>query len=287
MAAAVLASPPRSAWLGGLAAAAAVGFKWPYLLPGLVIGAFAVAHVRYLAALVASVVVGVLVSFVLFGADNLYQQLVVAQEEVGWHTLRQLGGLVAQAAWNLVPLLIPAAYAVRFRARARDVALFRIILALAATTLIMLATVAKTGTYLNVITAAEPGVLTLAVTGSYWLFTSRTGARALPAVVGAAWLLGAVQVIAFIAHPTHPGLFVRPRSAPAHAWTGPAQVTAAVHVAEACEPRSPYSGAPFIAFLAHRPMPAGQPDQFLLGTPVGASAARAVVAARGRCPTQP
>jgi hypothetical protein len=46
----------------------------------------------------------------------------------------------------------------------------------------------------------------------------------------------------------------------------------------------PFSGAPFHAFVARRPMPGDQPDQFLFRVPAGAEAARAAAADAQRCP---
>jgi hypothetical protein len=163
----------------------------------------------------------------------------------------------------------------------------RLVGVLAAATLVLVATVAKTGTYLNVIVAAEPAVVALGVAGTAWLLRSCSrdrAARAPGAIVCAAWLLSATQVVAFVVHPTHPGVFVRPRSAPAHAWVGRAQLAAAVRQARACPAGAPYSGAPFVAFAARRRMPGDEPDQFLMMTPAGAAAARAAAADQPRCP---
>lgn len=287
MASALLASRRSTAPVAGLIAAVAVGFKWPYLLAGLALALTAAAPRRYLAFLLAGFATGVLASFALFGAGDLYRQLVVAQEQLGWHTVRYDAGLAAQATWNLAPLLILAAFGVRFAARSRDPALLRSIVALALATIVLVATIAKTGTYLNTIVPVEPPLVALATAGTVWLFGSpraRGSRRRARMVVCAAWILSATQVISFVARPTHPGLFVRPLSAPAHAWIGKAQVAASVRQARACPPGAAYSGAPFVAFVARRRLPANEPDQFLMTTPAGARAAAAAARDSIRCP---
>lgn len=278
--AALLASRPRTAVAGGLVAAVAVGYKWPHLLPALLIGVAAPAKLRYLAALAAGFVVGVGLSFALFGAARLYEQLVTAQQDIGWHSLRETGGLAVQAAWNLIPLAIPAAAGVLLRGRSKDPALVATLLALTAGTVILIATITKTGTYLNTVALAEPSLVVLGVAGTVWAAHQ----RALLIAIGAAVLLGTVQVAAFLIRPTDPGIFVRPFSAPAHGWHGKAIVAAARRDTARCPPGVPYSGPPFLAFVTGRPMPADEPDQFLLATPVGAEAAQAVAADMPRCP---
>jgi hypothetical protein len=294
MGAALLASRPRTSVAAGLVAAVAIGFKWPFILPGLLVGIVAPRRWRSLLALLAGFAAGVLLSFALFGADRLYQQLVVAQQDVGWHSLREAGGLLVQAAWNLLPLLVPAVAGVVLGRRARDPMLWRTLLAVGAGNLILVLTVAKTGTYLNTVAVAEPPLVALGACGVVWLWRLAPArprpraARAALAAVAAATLLGVAQVAAFLAAPAseRPGIFVRPFSAPAAGW--PADVDAvdrAVRIARACPPGRPYSGHPYVAFVARRRAPGDEPDQFLRGmTPVGVAAAREAAADAPPCP---
>jgi hypothetical protein len=271
--AALLASRPRTAVPAGLLAAVAVGYKWPFLFPGLLLVAAAPARVRYLTALLGGFAAGVVLSFVLFGSDRLYQQLVVAQQDVGWHAVRYVGGLLAQAGWNLIPLAVPAAVGVALASRhARDPVLVRALLAVTIGTLVLVLTVAKTGTYLNTIALAEPPLVALGAAGLVWAMRERR--RAATAAVAAAALFGAVQVADFIAAPTHPhaGLYVRPFSDKAGNWVATAEeVHRMEELARRCPARVPFSGHPFYAFVADRRMPGDEPDQFLrTRTPVGA-----------------
>jgi hypothetical protein len=103
--------------------------------------------------------------------------------------------------------------------------------------------------------------------------------------VAAAALLGAVQVGAFLVDPAHPGAFVRPGSAPAHAWTGRDTVDRALAAARRCPPGAAYSGSPYLGFLAGMRMPGDEPDQFLMAqAPIAAPHTREAVAEAARCP---
>jgi hypothetical protein len=271
--AALLAARARTAVPAGLLAAVAVGYKWPFLFPALLLVAAAPARVRYAAALLGGFAAGVVLSFVLFGSDRLYHQLVVAQQDVGWHGVRYIGGLLGQAGWNLIPLLIPAAVGLALAPRnARDPVLVRTLLAVAIGTLVLVGTIAKTGTYLNTIALAEPPLVALGAAGLVWALRERR--RAAAAAFAAAALFGAVQVADFIAAPTHPhaGLYVRPFSARAGNWAATAEEVHRIEQqARRCAARVPFSGQPFYAFVANRRMPGDEPDQFLrTKTPVGA-----------------
>lgn len=283
MAAALLAARERTAIAAGVVAGIAIGFKWPFILPGLALAAVCPARWRFLAAFAGTFGLGVALSFALFGG-GLYDQLVTAQQDVGWHSLREFGGLAAQAAWNLAPLVALAALGVVFARASRDPALVRTLVAVALANLILVLTIAKTGTYVNTIVLAEPPLIALGAAGVVWALRPRH--RAALAIAGAAVALAAVQVAALLAGPTDPGLFVRPFSDPAHGWEADdAAVARTVAEARRCPPGVPYSGAPFYAFVAERPMPGDEPDQFLLAqTPVAAAGARKVAADPRRCP---
>jgi hypothetical protein len=284
MAAALLAARERTAVAAGVVAGIAIGFKWPFILPGLLLVLVCPARRRFLAAFAGTFALGVALSFALFGG-GLYDQLVTAQQDVGWHNLREFGGLVAQAAWNLVPLVVLAALGVVLARESREPALVRTLAAVAVANLVLVLTVAKTGTYVNTIVLAEPPLVALGAAGIVWALRPRRRVAAL-AVAGAACALAAVQVASFLAAPTDPGLFVRPFSDPAHGWEADDDaVRLAVAQARRCPPGVPYSGAPFYAFVAERPMPGDEPDQFLLEqTPVAAAAASKAAAEARRCP---
>lgn len=283
MAAALLAARERTAVAAGVVAGIAIGFKWPFILPGLLLALVCPARWRFLAAFAGTFALGVALSFALFGG-GLYDQLVTAQQDVGWHSLREFGGLAAQAAWNLAPLVVLAAVGVAFARDARDPALVRTLVAVAVANLILVLTITKTGTYVNTIVLAEPPLIALGAAGIVWALRPRRGVAL--AVAGAACALAAVQVASFVASPTDPGLYVRPFSDPAHGWEADdAAVQRTVAEARTCPPGVPYSGAPFYAFLAERQMPGDEPDQFLLvQTPVAGVAARKAAGDTPTCP---
>ena len=289
MGAAVLAARRRTVVWAGIVAGVAIGVKWPFILAGLCLVAVVPGRIRFLLAFLVTFAVGVTLSFALFGTV-LYDQLVTAQQQVGWYSLREFGGLAVQAAWNLAPLLVCALPGVLLgRGAAVDPLQWRCLLAVALAGLVLVLTITKTGTYVNTVALAEPPLVALGVAGSVWLLRRARDApwrrRGLVAV-GAAATLAAVQIVSFLVRPMDPGLFVRPFSAPAHGWTASdAAVRRAVAAARACPPGRPYSGAPYFAFVARRPMPGDEPDQFLLTrTRVGAAALPKVAAASPTCP---
>jgi hypothetical protein len=64
-----------------------------------------------------------------------------------------------------------------------------------------------------------------------------------------------------------------------------AQVERAVAAARRCPADAPYSGSPFVAFVADREVPAGQPDRFIVGEADVHSERRAEIARDGPlCP---
>lgn len=287
MGAILLAARPRTAAWAGVVAAVAVGFKWPFLLFGLALTVVTPARGRFLVTLAAGFAAGVLLSFALFGAGPLYDQLVVAQQDVGWHPIRAVAAYTVQAGWNLLPLLVPAVLGVLGgRSGAADQALFRTLLAGTAAAVALIATYTKTGTYLNVIALAEPPLVALAAAGVVW---SLRGARPRLAIaaIAATTAFGLAQVASFIAAPHDPGFFVRPFSAPAHGWVGEEEVSERLALARGCPRRVAYSGQPYYAFLLGQRMPGDEPDQFLMfvaGSRVGEPFAAEAEREQRRCP---
>lgn len=280
MGAALLAAREGTAIAGGVAAGTAIGVKWPFLAPGALLAGAAAARLRYLAAFLTTFGVGVALSFALFGG-GLDDQLVGAQQEIGWHSLHTVAGLLAQAAWNLAPLVALAALALGLRARTQDPGQLWALTAVAAGALLLVGTVAKTGTAVNVTQLAEPPLVALGAAGLVWAARTRW---LVPALAAAA--LSVAQSSAFALDPSDPGIFVRPFSDPAYAWPATDdEVEAAVATARACPPGVAYSGEPYHALLAGRRMPGNEPDGFLLAyTEVGRERAQSVEADRPRCP---
>ncbi len=280
MGAALLAARERTAIAGGLVAGTAIGIKWPFLLPGALLAGAAVARVRFLIAFLVTFGVGVALSFARFG-DGLDDQLVGAQQEIGWHSLHTVAGLLAQAAWNLGPLVVLAGLGLVLRGRTEDRGQLRALIAVAAGALLLVLTVTKTGTAVNVTQLAEPPLVALGAAGLVWAARTRWLVLA-----GAATALTATQSAAFALDPADPGLFVRPFSDPAYAWpASDAEADRIVDAARNCPSGVAYSGEPYYAFLAGRRMPGDEPDGFLLSfTEVGQERAPAVETDQPRCP---
>ena len=105
-------------------------------------------------------------------------------------------------------------------------------------------------------------LLVLAACGAVWVLER---SRAWRPVAGAAALLLAAQSASLLLSPGDP----RPATRP-FATSGPQRVLSDAQVqrlaaeARTCPPGLPYPGTPFVAFVAHRSVPAGQPDYFIL-----------------------
>ena len=149
---------------------------------------------------------------------------------------------------------------------------------------VLVGTITKTGTYLNSIVLLEPPLVALAAAGAVWLLREGRPRWGI-AAVAAALLLVCVQAASFVAGPDDPGLFLRPFSARGHVWTNADATARAVAAARRCPQGVAYSGQPFIAFVARRRMPGGEPDQFLMAkSPVASRAAAKAAAEPQRCP---
>jgi hypothetical protein len=264
MGAALLATRPgRAAAVGGVLGALAAACKLAYALPAVGI-AVAVRRRGYAAGLAISAGVLAAVALAAFGSP-LVRGTITAQAQTGLATLHYVGGLWAQAAWNLLPFAVPVAAAVVLRARARDPALLRALLGALAGALLVLGTLLKQGSYLNVLVVAEPPALALAAFGAVALWERRAVAPVALAAAGAGAALWAVEAGSLLASPGDPVLYGRPFAATAPGWVlGAAAVDRRVAIARACPPGRAYSGPPYLAFLARRRMPGDQPDQFIL-----------------------
>lgn len=286
--AALLAARTRLSALGGLLGVLAASFKLAFLLPAAAVGILAAARARYFAAAVGAALVLAAGSLAVWGrplVDNLF----VAQGETGFQP-GVLPGLFAQAAWNLAPLAVLAALAVVLRRRARDRALLRTLAALFAGSLALVFTFVKDGSYLNLVAVIEPAGVPLAAAGLVWLIEDRErlarGARLVPAVAACAAALIAAQSLGLLVAPGNPHVFGNPFLDPPPGYVlSSDQVEETAEPARACPPGVPYSGSPFLAFVADRPLPGGQADQFIVReAPTHADLRRQVLAAQPRCP---
>jgi hypothetical protein len=270
LAAAVLAARPgsRSAAIAGALAALAASLKLAFLLPA---AAVAVVARRRSAYLVGGVALGGLLaaaSFAVWGSA-LWENVVEAQSGTGLQ-LDALPGQVAQSVWNVGPMLALAALAYVARERARDPTLLRSTAALLLGSAALIVTFLKDGTYLNTLVIVEPVAIALAVPGLVWFLEDSTVLAGHRAAASAGVTLVCVflglQSASVLVLPQSPVPFGNPflSRAPGQQLTEP-EVDAASEAARACPPGAPYSGSPFIAFVAHRPLPGGQADPFIVG----------------------
>ena len=266
MGAALAASRGPTAALAGALGAAAASFKLALALPALAIVLFA-RHVRRgLTGFVATGAV-LAVAFLALFEEALWTNVVHAQTQAGYASLRYVAGLWAQAGWNVAALLALAALAWPARKRLRDPDLARSLLAASIGSLLLLATLLKDGSYLTAMIVVEPPLVCLAACGVVATLREhdpRTALR-MRIVASAACVLAAAQVVSLLASPDDPVLFTRPLAASGPARTlSDSEVRAAARAIAACPPGSTYAGPPYLAFVARRDIAGRQPDQFII-----------------------
>jgi hypothetical protein len=258
-----------SAMLAGALAALAVAFKLAFVLPALAVLLATRSRGRALLAFAAAGVV-LATAFLLAFGDPLLDGAVRAQRQTGAASLRYVGGLWAQAGWNLLPLLACAALAWPARRAVADPALLRSLAAAALGALLLLLTLFKHGSYLTVVVVIEPSLLCLAAVGVMATLRARAGGRHARiggrlALAGTAVALWALQVGSLLASPGDPRLFTRPFAASGPAWTmSPSAVDDELARIRHCSPGVATSGPPYLAFAADRRIAGDQPDQFIV-----------------------
>ena len=258
LAAALLAADERRLPAAGVLCGLLPLIKVPLALPALVLIMVSAGPRRTARWAAVTLVVGLGLT-TLAGGTNVWRDVVYAQTQSGYRSLGSLAGYWAQAAWNLVGLLVPAAFAVLSRGRMRDRRLAATSFGLAGAMLVLFLSNAKLGTSLNVTVAVEATLVPPAVCG---IVLAGRWAR-VACVVAVAFTLA--QSISLVADPRHPRPFLRLGSQPAWAIAMTReQLSAAVAAARRCPPGVPFGGAPLIAFAAGRQMAAGQPDQFIV-----------------------
>jgi hypothetical protein len=266
--------------------ALACACKVAFVLPAVAVVA-ASPHRRWLGPLtvaIAAVLAGA--SLLAFGG-GLWRGAVQAQLQVGRTSASQAAGLIAQGAWNELPLVllaIPALALVRGREATPEVrALVTALAACAGAGLLLVFTVLKRGSYIDVLAVAEPPLLVLAVCGADQVWRRRPALCPLALLV-AAWL--AAQSVSLLVSPGDPWAATRPLAASGLRWSAsPATVDRLTRAARACPPGRAYGGAPYIAFLARRRAPGHQADTFITAAaPINARFARRAAADVPTCP---
>jgi hypothetical protein len=265
--------------------------KLSYALPALALVAVSADWRRAARWGVGAAAVEAAVAFVVFGT-GLWRDTVVAQLQSGHIPAHSVVGEVGQIAWHLAGLLVAALLAWRYRRAARDPRTLLIAATVAFATTLTLVSIWKRGTSLNSLVAPEATLVPLAVAGI--ALALRDGRRSLAALGAAGVAFALVQAVSLVVHPLiegsrpiHP--FLRPGSGPSYGVTMTAsEVDRAVAEARRCPPGVPYAGTPEIAFIAHRPMPANQADQYLINlAPTLKPARDAIAAVPARCPARP
>ena len=287
----LLADRPGKAPVVGVLAGLCAFVKVPFLLPAVVLVLCSTDRWRTARWAAGVLVAQVVAATAVFGSA-LWRDTVTAQFDTGTRALSQLVGYWAQALWNLIWLIVPAGVATWWRRDTRDPALALRLAALGLATLLTVWTTTKNGTGLNSLVPVEAMLVPLAMTGAVvGVRRARAAGAARPwrwagPVLAVGLVMVVAQGISLMADPRTGFPFLRPFSAPA--WgislTGE-QVDEVVARARACDPALATSYAPFIAYLAHRRPPGGQPDGFItVRSPALAPAARAIAADLPVCP---
>jgi hypothetical protein len=263
LATALCAARSGGAAAAGVLAALATSSKLSFALPALAILLAGCARGRALAWFAGAALVLAALATAIWGGD-VWRSIVVAQTQSGNTALRNLPGLLAQEAWNLIGLVALAALGFLARDRVADAPLLRTLAAAAVGGLLLGLTVVKLGTYVNAVQIAEPPLLVLAACGVAWIAERSRALRIAAALAGA---LLVAQSASLLLSPADPRPYTRP-----FAESGPRrllsedQVAAYARAARACPPDAPYPGIPYLAFVAERRVPGDQPDLFILGS---------------------
>jgi hypothetical protein len=286
LAGALACARKAGATVGGVLLALAALCKVAFVLPALAIALAAAARRRATGVLVVSGLALAGLSLAVFGT-GVWRGVVKAQLQVGRASLNYAAGLLGQGAWNELPLVIAAGFAVwlawKGGGEVRDRALVRTLAAACAGGLLLALTVFKRGSYINVLAVAEPPLLALAVCGAAWSWGRWRQWRPVVLALGALLLL---QSLSLLTSPGDPWAAKRPFARSGLAWSsGPGAVDRAIALARRCPPSRAYSGNPYVAFLSSRRMPGYQPDLFMLEyASANAGFARQAAADRPRCP---
>ena len=191
LAGALLCARPHRAGVAGVLLALAVMCKLAFALPALAIALSTRQRREATLTLILAVVVFAIASVAAFG-NGVWRDAVHAQSQVGRASLHYVGGLIAQGAWNELPLMLPAAAGVwlvwTHREQPLDLELMRTLVAATVTGLLLALTVFKRGSWINVLVVAEPPLLALAAAGAVWSARRSRAAWIAIGLLGGCWL---------------------------------------------------------------------------------------------------
>jgi len=264
--AALAAARPKWCLPAGALGALAILTKLPFLFPVAAIFWFSADRRRFLVSAVASGGILALLFTVIYGTAFLEGTL-LAQSGSGladWSLLRRE---LAQAFWNLLPVVPLVALALVTRADSHDPRLERLTVAGLAGSLAIFATVIKHGAYINLAVAAEPFLVILALCGTVRVIHPAGRTRFRVAVVAVCWLFFLAQAVSLLARPDNPEAFAQPFDRSNHGRiASPREVRtgAALLRANRCNRSHGYYSSPFMAFAANIRLPGNQGDPFII-----------------------
>ena len=268
LAGALLCARPHRAGVGGVLLALAVMCKLAFALPALAIALSTRQRREATLTLILAVVVFAIASVAAFGI-GVWREALYAQLQVGRASLHYAGGLIAQGAWNELPLVLPAAAGVWLvwtrREQPLDMELMRTLVAAGLAGLLLVFTVFKLGSWINVLVVAEPPLLVLAAAGAVW---SARRSRTASIAIGLLGVLLAAQIVSLLVDPANAPIAKRPGARKRASVDRRPRHRRPVRRQSAARPTAlAYSGDPYYAFLSDRRMPGNQPDLFITSTP--------------------
>ena len=261
--AALAASRAEGRWplVAGVLAAFAVALKLAFVLPAVAVLLVAAQRGRAILAAAATGVVLAAATLAGWGGDA-WENLVTAQLESGRHDLGYIAELWVHAVWSEGALLVLALLAWRLRARSLAPALLRTLAALVVGSALLLLTLVKDGSFLQVVAVLEAPALILAAAGLVWTVRENRLAPRVVAAVCAAFMV--LQSFSLLASPDDAPFMTPPGSGLDAGWLADKEAVAAAVALSDCPPDVAHPGPPWIAFAAGRPMPGHQPDIFIL-----------------------
>ena len=265
--------------VAGVLAALAVALKLAFVLPAVAVLLVGAARGRALvAALVTGVVLG---TATLLGFGGAWENLVTAQFESGRHGLGYIAELWAHAVWSEGALVVLAFLAWRLRARSLAPTLTRTLAALVVGGALLLLTLVKDGSFLQVVVVLEAPALALATAGLVWTVRENRLVPRVVAAVCAAFL--ALQSFSLLASPDDAPFMTPPGSGLGAGWLADAEAVEAMRGDE-CDADAAHPGPPWVAFASGRHLPGHQPDMFILLSETHRAKAQAAFGDTNVCP---
>lgn len=252
--------------------------KLPFIIFTLAIILTAAARKRVALWAIGTIAVLLVGSLAIFGAQPMYEQIVVAQQQTGIKPMVTIIDRFSQGGWNLIGLVVCSIFAwFGYRSRClKDRPLAQTVAGAVFAGFVLPLGIIKNGTGLGTLVPTEAVLAITAATGvvvAHQFVRRSTGHRRI--------LLGSASVVASLAalftvaqgisvltsSALEPHLFATPNGNAALTWrVGATEIREAVERLQSCPSGAPLQGkgAVHMAFITNRSVEADQPDKFLI-----------------------